>query len=255
LTIQENSFYRARIAANSGDIRAAQKLRYSVFLRDRVQPGPDDLPGIDTDAFDAKCRHVLVEEASGGRLVCCFRFMPLTDGGQIDRTYSAQYYDLSNLKAFASPLVEVGRFCIDPQSANPDILRVAWAVLTEYVDNNNVKMLFGCSSFEGTRTAPYREAFALLAAGHLAPDRWRPCIKAPAVYPYAAQLHRHRPDLRRANKSMPPLLRTYLAMGGWVSDHAVVDSHLNTLHVFTGLEIDAIPASRARLLRASVMPG
>jgi L-ornithine Nalpha-acyltransferase len=49
--------------------------------------------------------------------------------------------------------------------------------------------------------------------------------------------------------TMPPLLRTYLAMGGWVSDHAVVDRDLNTLHVFTGLEIRAIPPARARLLR------
>jgi putative hemolysin len=51
---------------------------------------------------------------------------------------------------------------------------------------------------------------------------------------------------------MPPLLRTYLMMGGWVSDHAVVDRQMNTLHVFTGLEIGAIPAARKRLLRALV---
>jgi putative hemolysin len=50
--------------------------------------------------------------------------------------------------------------------------------------------------------------------------------------------------------TMPPLLRSYLMMGGWVSDHAVVDRDLNTLHVFTGLEIRAIPEDRARLLRA-----
>jgi hypothetical protein len=39
-------------------------------------------------------------------------------------------------------------------------------------------------------------------------------------------------------------------MGGWVSDHAVIDRQMNTLHVFTGLEIAAIPPNRARLLRA-----
>ena len=49
---------------------------------------------------------------------------------------------------------------------------------------------------------------------------------------------------------MPPLLRTYLSMGGWVSDHAVVDRQMNTLHVFTGVEISAIPPARKRLLRA-----
>ena len=49
---------------------------------------------------------------------------------------------------------------------------------------------------------------------------------------------------------MPPLLRSYPAMGGWVSDHAVVDRDLNTLHVFTGLEIAAIPPARVKALRA-----
>ncbi|MEO1611738.1 MAG: ornithine-acyl-ACP acyltransferase, partial [Pseudomonadota bacterium] len=56
-------------------------------------------------------------------------------------------------------------------------------------------------------------------------------------------------DMKLANGRMPPLLRTYLMMGGWVSDHAVVDNDLNTLHVFTGLEIKRVPKARARLLR------
>jgi putative hemolysin len=51
---------------------------------------------------------------------------------------------------------------------------------------------------------------------------------------------------------MPPLLRSYLAMGGWVSDHAVVDTDLGTLHVFTGLEIRRVPQARALTLRAAL---
>ena len=39
-------------------------------------------------------------------------------------------------------------------------------------------------------------------------------------------------------------------MGGWVSDHAVIDRDLDTLHVFTGLAIAAIPPHRAAALRA-----
>jgi putative hemolysin len=56
--------------------------------------------------------------------------------------------------------------------------------------------------------------------------------------------------VRKAMPRLPPLLRTYLMMGGWVSDHAVVDSQMNTLHVFTGVEIARIPPARKRLLRA-----
>ena len=58
-----------------------------------------------------------------------------------------------------------------------------------------------------------------------------------------------KPGLKRATLAMPPLLRTYLLMGGLVSVQAVVDRDLNTLHVFTGLEIGAIPPARVRLLR------
>ena len=69
------------------------------------------------------------------------------------------------------------------------------------------------------------------------------------VFRFAARLRR-KPDAKKAMLRMPPLLRTYLTMGGWVSDHAVVDPKMNTLHVFTGVEIAAIPPVRKRLLRA-----
>jgi putative hemolysin len=78
-----------------------------------------------------------------------------------------------------------------------------------------------------------------------------PRIKAKDVFRYCVQEQR-KPDLKKANAAMPPLLRTYLMMGGWVSDHAVIDHQMDTLHVFTGLEISAIPPARKRLLRALV---
>ena len=148
-------------------------------------------------------------------------------------------------------MVEVGRFCIHPDWSDPDVLRVAWGAMTRYVDEQAVEMLFGCSSFRGTEAGHYLDAFALLRERHLAPKRWLPRVKAPKVFRFAESLRLRKPDPSRAMLGMPPLLRTYLVMGGWVSDHAVVDRDLNTLHVFTGLEIGAIPPARARLLRAT----
>ena len=74
-------------------------------------------------------------------------------------------------------------------------------------------------------------------------------MKAPKVIRYARTLRLRRPNMKLALGRMPPLLRSYLSMGGWVSDHAVVDRSLNTLHVFTGLEVSAIPPARVRSLR------
>ena len=77
-----------------------------------------------------------------------------------------------------------------------------------------------------------------------------PLVKAPKVFQFARNLRLRRPNMKLALGRMPPLLRTYLVMGGWVSDHAVIDTDLNTLHVFTGIEIARVPSKRAKLLRA-----
>ncbi len=240
----------ARLADGQPDVEAAQALRHLTFRAMRGLGDADSAAGRDSDPFDAACQHMLVEEVRTGTLVCCFRLLPLQGGAEIGRSYSAQYYDLDRLAGFVGPMMEMGRFCIHPDWKDPDILRVAWGAMTQLVDAQGVELLFGCSSFDGAEASAHAEALAMLKEGHLAPKRWLPRVKAPNVFRFARALRGRKPDLKRAMSGMPPLLRTYLLMGGWVSDHAVVDRDLNTLHVFTGLEIRAIPPARARLLRA-----
>jgi putative hemolysin len=234
-----------RWAADEGDIAATQRLRHLCFIETtggRARPG-----GRDADRFDALCRHAMVEEAATGRLVASFRAMLLPSGRAVGESYAAQFYGLARLEGFAAPMVEVGRFCVHPGCHDADVLRLAWGHLTRLVDEAGVGLLFGCSSFAGTDPAPYAEAFALLAGQHRAPVALAPAVKAAEVVRLDAGTT---VDRRRAMAAMPPLLRTYLGMGGWVSDHAVVDRDLGTLHVFTGVEIAAIPPARVRALRA-----
>lgn len=239
--------FLARLAETPDDIRAAQRLRWLCFIA--RNGAADDGAQVDSDDLDPSCRHMLVEEAGSGQLLCTFRFLPLADGGQIGCSYSARHYDLSRLESFKAPMVEMGRFCVHPEWRDTGVTRLAWAAMTRFVDQTGTQMLFGCSSFIGTRPDAHAEAFAMLKERHLAPRRWLPRVKAPDVFRFARNLPRQA-DPRRAMAAMPPLLRSYLAMGGWVSDHAVVDAALQTMHVFTGVEVRAIPDSRKRLLRA-----
>ncbi len=239
MDVLERGPYIARCAARPEDVERAQALRARAFGLDCA---------VDADAFDDSCQHILIEDRRTGALACCFRMLTLT-GETISMSYSAQFYELSNLAGFEGRMVEMGRFCVDPEMSDPDILRVAWGAMTRFVDDHEIDLLFGCSSFQGTETESYLDAFAMLKDRHLAPPRWLPRVKAPDVFRFAARLRR-KPDRRKAMLRMPPLLKTYLMMGGWVSDHAVVDRQLNTLHVFTGVEISGIPEARKRLLRA-----
>ena len=72
--------YSVRVAASEGDLFAAQRLRDLAFHNGEA---------LDCDGFDDICTHILIEEAATGRLVCCFRMLLLTNGGEIGRSYSA----------------------------------------------------------------------------------------------------------------------------------------------------------------------
>ncbi|MEP6019183.1 MAG: GNAT family N-acyltransferase [Paracoccaceae bacterium] len=230
--------YVAEQAHSARQITEAQELRGLCF----------GVAQEDSDGFDDVCTHILIRCLITSQLVCCFRLLPVT-GPEIAQSYSAQFYELSALEVFEGKMVEIGRFCVHPEFRDPDILRIAWGAMTAYVDRHDVRLLFGCSSFTGTETAEYLDAFATLKARYLAPKRWLPRVKAPNVFQFSARMQ-DKPDCKKAMLQMPPLLKTYLMMGGWVSDHAVVDQKMNTLHVFTGLEVGAIPPARKRLLRA-----
>jgi putative hemolysin len=247
MTAPSEGRFRARIASTEADVRAAQALRHRAF---RAGPAGASSGGLDRDAFDAAASHVLVEDTCSGRLACCFRLMRFAGGAQIGRSYSAQFYGLAGLARHPGPMLELGRFCIAEGERDPAVLRVAWGALAALVDRDGVEILFGCSSFRGTEASAHADAFALLRDRYRAPRRWLPGVKAPAVFRFAGRMLPPSPDIGVAMRTMPPLLRSYLGMGGRVSDHAVIDRDLGTLHVFTGLEIRKVPPARLRALRA-----
>lgn len=225
-------------------IKEAQALRAMAFRSGSPEP--------DSDRFDQTAHHVLIYQS--GQLACCFRYSLYSSGASIDQSYTAQFYDLSSLAEFDRPLLELGRFCLHPMhkqggTREAALVMRAWAEVAQIVDAHGVAMLFGCSSFMGADAALHHEALTLLKERHLAPPHCRPRVKAPRIFPFAHALKLRRPNLKAAMQAMPPLLRSYLGMGGWVSDHAVLDDDLNTLHVFTGLEVAKIPPTRARALR------
>lgn len=228
--------YDVRFANSAQDLRSCQELRHLCFL---------GAPGREADRFDPLCRHLMVTRK--GKLAATCRVMIFETGAQIDMSYTAQAYDLEKFFNFKGRLLEIGRFCVSPDIKGPDVLRICWGALAQIVDKTKISLVFGCTSFKGTEADAYTQAFGLLADRYLAPDCYQPQKIASEIVELKPQSVL---DMRSAVAELPPLLRSYLAMGAWVSDHAVVDRALDTLHVFTGLETSAISPSRSRALLA-----
>jgi len=223
-----------RLASTPKDLISCQALRHACFF---------DVPGVDADAYDPLCQHVMIDGEIG--LIGTCRVMILPNGAALKKSYTASAYDLSPLAAYARPVMEVGRFCAVP-GATTDVLRLAWGALTGFVDAEGIGLLIGCSSFAGADPARHGAALALLGQHHRGPAQMLPGVKAAQV----TSLDGPVPDRRAALAGLPPLLRSYLGLGGWVGDHAVVDLVMDTVHVFTALAVDAVPPARARALRA-----
>jgi putative hemolysin len=230
----------ARLAHGAGDMQRVMAFRKAAFPR---AGGASD-----EDAQDALSAHLVVE-GPGHRLQAYFRVMLFGWGAGLAQGYAARFYDVAPLAGYALPIAEMGRFCLAPGGVHPDVLRLAWGAMARLVDEGGAGLIVGCTSFRGADWTQHRAGLALLAAGHVGPPEHLPGRKAAEVVDYPA-LVGPVTDRRAALAALPPLLRTYLGMGGWVSDHAVVDRELDTLHVFTCVEVDRVPAARAASLRA-----
>jgi hypothetical protein len=204
------------------------------------------MQGDDRDIWDETYLNFCIKNIDKNEILGCFWLGIFPSGTAAVHGYSAQFFDLSPLRVFDRPVLELGRFAIDPQRGNSDIFRLAWGVVTQLVDQNNVSFLFGCSSFAGTQPQTHSAGFRYLCRNdHIAPHSWRPVFHG--GYRLAQALEDHKDG---GAPNLPPLLRAYLGLGGKVSDHAVIDPDLGTTLLFTGLNVAQVPQKRAQRLRA-----
>ena len=66
---------------------------------------------------------------------------------QIKNSYSYQFYKLNNLKKIKEPMLELGRFCIDPNYKDPKIIMTAWFAIRNLIEKNHIKFLFEAQVF------------------------------------------------------------------------------------------------------------
>jgi putative hemolysin len=245
-TAHRPSGLEIRLAGTAAEIDAAQALRYRVFYQEMAaRPTPETTAfERDRDAFDAVCDHLIIvdhdEPGPAARVVGTYRLLRRAGAARIGRFYSEGEFDISPLLANPGEILELGRSCVDRAYRTRAAMNLLWRGIAEYVLRHDVKLMFGCASLPGTDLGALAGPLSYLYHHHLAP----PALRARALPERYIRM-----DFDRASSAdeqsaiaafgeasalaaaLPPLLKGYLRLGGFIGDGAVIDEQFNTTDV------------------------
>jgi L-ornithine Nalpha-acyltransferase len=234
-----------RLAANAAEIDAVQSLRYRVFYREMgaLADAATAATCRDRDAFDAVADHLLVVDHALGSgaegVVGTYRLIQREAAGKLGRFYSADEYDIAPIMAFPGRILELGRSCVDAAYRSRVAMQLLWRGIAAYVFHYQIDLMFGCASLHGTDPEALAADLTYLYYNHLAP----PALRPRALPHRYVEMRRMAPgvlDPKRVQSQLPPLVKGYLRLGGFVGDGAVIDTQFNTTDVAVVVKTDLV---------------
>lgn len=238
--------FTVKIAETEDELRAAQALRYDVFIRELGGDGAlvDHEQGLERDQFDPFFDHMLVQDDATGQTVGVYRLLRDDQAAEMGRFYSEDEYDLAPLRASGRKLLELGRSCLHPDYRGGAAMFHLWSGLAAYVSQHKIDILFGVASFHGTDPTPLANSLSMLHHNHLAPEALRVRSK---VFQSMDLVAPNDLDRRQAMLDTPALIKAYLRLGGYVGEGAFVDHAFNTTDICLILDTKKMNDRQSRL--------
>ncbi|MGC1503618.1 MAG: GNAT family N-acyltransferase [Sulfitobacter sp.] len=240
--------FDVRLAQTREDLCAAQRLRFDVFVRELGGAGPmvDHVAGLERDAMDAFCDHLLLIDRQNDAVVGVYRLLRPEQAANAGQYYCASEYDLGPLLRSNRRLLELGRSCVHPDYRGGMALHHLWSALARYVALHKIDLLFGVASFQGTDVQALAAPLSLLHQRHLAPPDLR--VRAlEGAYQDMNLIDQHQLDRKAAMLQIPSLIKAYLRLGGYVGEGAFVDHAFNTVDVCLIMDTARLSQRQARI--------
>jgi putative hemolysin len=216
-------------ARNSDDVRAAQRLRYQIFVEEmgaQLQPVSNLDTGLDVDRFDAYCEHLLVRltatDDEPAQVVGTYRVLTPAGAKRAGGLYSDGEFDLRTLDPFRPRMAELGRACTAPDFRQGGVILMLWRALAEFMVRQGLDTMVGCASVSMADGGHHAASlWSRLQRTHRAPDALTAVPRLPLPI---AQL-----DTSLAAET-PALIKGYLRCGAkllgapaWDTDFGVAD--------------------------------
>jgi putative hemolysin len=242
---------QVRLAETAADIDAAQALRYRIFYESLGARAPPEMARRrrDIDRFDEDCDHLLVLDHSRGSgadiVVGTYRLIRRATAARLGGFYSASEYNIAPLVGYPGEILELGRSCVDLAYRQRPAMQLLWSGIAAYVFHHEIGLMFGCASLPGNDPDALAMPLSYLHYNHLAPVGLRPRALAER-YVEMRRLNPEAVDPARAIAALPPLIKGYLRLGGFVGDGAVIDEQFNTVDVCILVKTDLISDKYSR---------
>lgn len=228
--------YSIALARDAADVRAAQRLRFEVFNLE-LHEGLTEafMTGLDQDAFDEVCDHLIVRETATASVVGTYRLQPGLRACAALGYYSAREFSLAALESERARIIELGRACVAREHRNATVLGLLWRGIAHYARAHQARYLLGCSSLTSQDEAAALATFDQLSLSHLAPDPWR-------AVPQPAWCCRRSPGAGLVSPlPIPRLLRAYLGIGARICGEPAVDREFSSIDFLTWLDLESMP--------------
>jgi putative hemolysin len=152
--------------------------------------------------------------------------------------YSAAEFDIAAADCLPGEILELGRSCVEVPYRPRAVLQLLWSGIAAYVFHYRIALMFGCASLPGTDPDALATPLSYLHHHHLAPPalRARACRSVMSICGASTSTR----STRRGAGGLPPLIKGYLRVGGFVGDGAVIDEQFNTTDVCIVLKTDLV---------------
>jgi putative hemolysin len=229
-------------AQHLDEIRAAQKLRYQVFVGEMGARLPVIVDGHDIDLFDDFCEHLLVKDESTGEVIGTYRLLTPTQARRLGSTYTDTEFDLTRLRSIRERMVELGRSCVHPAHRQGSVILALWGALAEFMHQNSLDIMIGCASVPmmSNGVASPKTAASIwhqLRQTHLAGPEWqvRPRLPLPV------DMH-----LDEVSVDPPALIKGYLRLGAKILGAPAWDADFNTADLPMMMRLQDLPSRYRR---------
>lgn len=190
--------------------------------------------GIDKDVYDDYCDHAVVIDSETDEVVGTYRFILKEHVDKIDGKFlSETEFNLDSIKD--KRIMELGRAVVKTEYRQGGVITILWRLALSYFLEKKCDYMIGTASFHGINGEIYDEIFSFIQRNYLFE---KSCFAVNNVYEIK--------DIevsvssREMLHKMPPLMKGYLQIGGYVAKNAYIDYDFNSTDLLIILDYNKI---------------